>query len=985
MFSSSVPLPLSGFVKVPLCVETNRALIKIDDIYNNVDYRNKEKRAEIQKRFKTVLSEKRNDIQQYKLGNLTGLLNDIVIIDVNVLKNDPQLEDIGADDGFPIFDRLMNKNQVKTLTYSTPTGGRHYYFKYDDEFNKSYCKINGYSIRLLSNANYGVVYDDNIMINEQIKPMPENIKDFIREHIKNKLNKTNKTKGDKKPTNNKKDIANIPQTIEYKYDISDLVKLLNKLPNKYYDNYKEWLLITSALKSANLREQWVTFSMKSNKYDEIKNNKIWDDLAPSVDLMSLLYIKTKEGIRTRFKVKRWCNKLNLFTVEPNEILSVPYVALVKTKKNPDIIDFDYNKHRYILIKSPTGSGKTTCVSDLIDKIRSKYKHRVLSIVSRVSLSSQHIKSFKDIDMKSYKYIEPKEYDKNNLTIQLDSINNINDDNFKNSILVLDEINSMFDYLLNSSTLTNKRLLIYNKLCAIIGHASYIIGVDADLSDIVIKFFKFFDITPYIIHNIYKNASGQKATEYISQDILVDNMKKKLLKGQYFIACFDCLVTQDKITAELEAFCDENKLNHKKDFVKYSSKDGDDAELEDVATTWANKWIYYTPKITYGLDYNPVKPLHVYAFFNCNSVNPLSFSQMIGRCRNIKKFRYYMREKNTSLMFLNPDEIKDDKKDILKYLKQTYDELSPIDEVISQQKKELQEYKLNQKGLLDVRYKEYNPRTCGFEFATSVFDDMYWMQEYYNCVMRSSMNYHFKEILKEKGYTININEETTENKLNNSELKEQIKEKFDNTVERILKNTDDELSASEKKIKSLMKKRAEILNINIDNKKYIEEITNDKKFATHINICKLLNISQDKQFIKKLENETLIKSAESITTKLKLINEVQTILNISPLRIDKIDNNIDIPEDKKKIIKNAFRTTPTIIKMYEHIAPDIIVSSQKSINGKKHRVYEINEKLLKHHLDLLCHRNGNLKGISEDIIKHIKYKIPKKTINFNKDH
>ena len=61
---------------------------------------------------------------------------------------------------------------------------------------------------------------------------------------------------------------------------------------------------------------------------------------------------------------------------------------------------------------------------------------------------------------------------------------------KNTILFLDEINSLLDYVLNSSTLFNKRLKVYNMLCVIIGCSSYIVGVDADLSDIVIKFFKF---------------------------------------------------------------------------------------------------------------------------------------------------------------------------------------------------------------------------------------------------------------------------------------------------------------------------------------------------------------------------------------------------------------------------------------------------------------------------------------------------------------
>ena len=105
--------------------------------------------------------------------------------------------------------------------------------------------------------------------------------------------------------------------------------------------------------------------------------------------------------------------------------------------------------------------------------------------------------------------------------------------------VLEEINSLLEYVLNSSTLDDKRLQVYNMLCVIIGCSSYIVGVDADLSDIVIKFFKFFDLNPYVIHNKYQNASG-KVTQYKCSNKLIADMKAKLKRDEKFICCFDSL-------------------------------------------------------------------------------------------------------------------------------------------------------------------------------------------------------------------------------------------------------------------------------------------------------------------------------------------------------------------------------------------------------------------------------------------------------------
>ena len=126
-----------------------------------------------------------------------------------------------------------------------------------------------------------------------------------------------------------------------------------------------------------------------------------------------------------------------------------------------------------MIKSATGTGKTTCTADLIERIRKYGDYKVLSIVSRVSLASQHKKNFESLGMVSYQDIEQHEYDDcQNLVIQLDSIIHLDLEKVGNTtILFLDEINSLIDYRLNSDTLANRRLQVYNAVCIIIGRAT----------------------------------------------------------------------------------------------------------------------------------------------------------------------------------------------------------------------------------------------------------------------------------------------------------------------------------------------------------------------------------------------------------------------------------------------------------------------------------------------------------------------------------
>ena len=901
-----------------------------------------------------------------KIANLAGKINNIIVIDIDKPK-------IGEIDGARLFAGLMEDNE-KTLTFKSPSGGRHYYFKYDDDIKYSCIRLkrkrnnketDEYSIDLLSNGKYAVVYN-NIIHDVPIQKLPENVKEFIlnTENYKNKTKtKRNDTNEPDKHENNKPK-TNIANDIQFKYKLDDVIDLLNKLPKDYYENDQLWKNITSALKSANLHKEWVEFSKKSvSKYDEIKNDKIWTNNTLNIDLTYLNAIAKKEGIKTKLKIHRWCDKLDLFTTTPNETRHVEFVELVKTKTNPNIKDFDYDRHPHILIKSATGTGKTQCTSELIQKIRGEYDYNVLSIVSRISLAEQHKTNFKKIGIVSYQDIESREYGNcKNLVIQVDSITLLTPDKLKNTIVYLDEINSLLDYVLNSSTLANKRLDVYNRLCIIVKSASYVIGVDADLSDIVTMFFKNLKITPYIIHNTFKNAKG-KVTQYMCQNKLIADMKAKLKRGEKFICCFDSLRYEEIVLEELRQYCDRTQLDCKKDFLIYSSKEGDDKSLKDVKESWDDKYVFYTPKIVYGVDFVPKQAMPVYAFFQCTSINPLSFSQMVSRCRNISHLRYFIEERNHNLQFTCAEDIKDHYTDVLTYIN---DVTNVIEENYKKTKPKKKKYGA-------VTYYDYDSKRGEIINLASMFDDMFWKQQYYNSVMKSAMNYHFQSILKEKGYNISVNEMDGKHKIDIDRLKEDVKETNSETIKSIIQDPENSLTAGQKKVKESIEKRAEILHIGMDCSKYEEELTDDRKFVTHLNVCELLNTRHDDKLYDKTCKEFGVQNITSNTMKIKLINEVQMLMNVSPLCIDNINNDIVIPDDKRDLIKKVFRTEASLISMYRNLVPNLIKSTRVTVDGERSRVYEIEPDVIKHHLDLLRHRNKTFDGIDEKTLNYFGYK------------
>ena len=367
-------------------------------------------------------------------SNLTGKINDIIVLVVK--KSTP-----GLDDGRSKI-RGFTHGQSRTLQFITKSGEIHYYYKYDDEIKCTSRGIDTYAIDILSNGDYVEVCDidkpifaaDDDDEPDPIQPMPDDLKKYILKW----QNKNNVNKKEKKETP-----ATVPTSIMFNYELAHIVDVLNKLPSKYYNDFKEWFKITSALKSANLREAWDTFSKKSIKYDEDNNNSIWEKLTPGIDLTYLNVIMRDNKIKSKMNIKRWCNELNLFTATPNEIRNDEYVELIISKKNkkmyPNKPDFDYVKNPIILIKSMTGTGKTTAMRKLCKKIMTPgSNYKLLSIVSRKCLAIQHQADFynkgKGIDVKYYEDISRDDYEKVNLAIQLESIYHIDPHKMKNTIL-----------------------------------------------------------------------------------------------------------------------------------------------------------------------------------------------------------------------------------------------------------------------------------------------------------------------------------------------------------------------------------------------------------------------------------------------------------------------------------------------------------------------------------------------------------------------
>jgi hypothetical protein len=70
---------------------------------------------------------------------------------------------------------------------------------------------------------------------------------------------------------------------------------LNLLNLKYLNNYDEWLLITTCLKSCNKYIIWQNWSKNSNNYNKIKNEQIWTQNTGKININFIINVLNNDG------------------------------------------------------------------------------------------------------------------------------------------------------------------------------------------------------------------------------------------------------------------------------------------------------------------------------------------------------------------------------------------------------------------------------------------------------------------------------------------------------------------------------------------------------------------------------------------------------------------------------------------------------------------------------------------------------------------
>jgi hypothetical protein len=339
---------------------------KIKLVHNSVDVRfSKFYKVPLKKDAKvpSISGWQNTAIQNYTghHGIITGKRNNLIVL---VIDN--------KDEGIQEFEQYIEQfSEPDTFKVRTQGGGYHYYFNYKvtdpdanfliENYITNSAKYRGKGIDIRTNGGFIVaprckIFDKayEIVNHVPIIDMPTTLCEWL-------LESRTELKPKQKPTR----VNELKHTNELEYfaDDKQLQSILDRLGSDWYDIYDNWLKVLTCFKSLDKYELFDAWSKQSSRYDADKNRYMWEHNSGVIDINYLTHQLKMPPIE---KCKRFTSSAHI----PS------HVQIKKVDKMfvSDSLTYDeFNSHPTIVIKSCTGTGKTTAVAQYIKQYMGEHK------------------------------------------------------------------------------------------------------------------------------------------------------------------------------------------------------------------------------------------------------------------------------------------------------------------------------------------------------------------------------------------------------------------------------------------------------------------------------------------------------------------------------------------------------------------------------------------------------------------------------------
>ena len=701
-----------------------------------------------------------------------------------------------------------------------------------------------------------------------------------------------------------------------------ITQMLKLLPKLYLDDYSKWIIITNILKGQDKYELWDNWSKQSKQYNYRKNLSIWKSTKKIIfDVNYLIQL-------TNFNLF----KIYIPIIEQKKMKEMNNKYLYDSNDNNSKFTFDdFSKNQTVIIQSCTGTGKTTAVAEHTAKYLEDNKHlNVLSIISRITLGDQHIKSFNNKNIKMFSYSHGLVKNKHFIVCinSLLMMKDLKDDDFKNYIVFIDEINSFIEHLTHNETLHHELKKIYSLLMRIVKNAHKVIVADALISDSVFTFLKARQ-EYFFIKNDYKKYDGVNAHRLKNENDFKTELERRIKNNEpFFFGCDSCSIVEEYFyyfyeqSENKEMFC-LFTANHK-------------FNITDANEQFRNKFLFFSPAITTAVDFNIETKQDVFIYIKGQSILPSGSFQQTTRTRNIKELFYYSSAPPSEPKYNNLDEVKD-----------KYNKMIITNDLLTEM-------------------SLYVDEEDNIKMSNNTFFNLFCYNEYVKDTYNTNKISHFEEILKQNKFILDSRGEKSkidpEVKLEMTDLRTDIDDNFFNDFLTSDNRNDD-------KYKVILD-RIELLNLPINDDevltKYKDFLMSSHKLTTHLDVIRFFKTDQYIQVKLQIVNEKnfKVKQFDNIYNKISIFRNLQNKYNLSLDMLNYFHNDaVNFSDSEWDHIKKVFRYTkekpttlyefkPIYIQMIKSITDaKIITSKQERNNDNKINIYKFNKEVLKEHINL----------------------------------
>jgi len=302
------------------------------------------------------------------------------------------------------------------------------------------------------------------------------------------------------------------------------------------------------------------------------------------------------------------------------------------------------------------------------------------------------------------------------------------DFFKNYIVYIDEITSFLNSLTNNDTLNSTLKGVYVVLMKIINNAHKVIVSDATINDNTFSFLNK-RTDKLFIENTFKKYDNITVYKMNDENEFLNKLKEHVKNDNYFLFGCDSKDIIDKYYLEVG---DKNEDN--KEIITSTEK----FEIIDASTQFKNKFIFYSPSITTGVDFNTEVAQDVFLYINGRTITPEASFQQLSRTRNINKVYLYINENESTTAKYNSLE---DTREHFKNISSSHSKISKLC---------------------------LNEIDDEFVFNENTFFNLFCFNEYIIDTFNTNKKQHFFNILINNGFK--VKERGSTNKLSKKKVK-----------------------------------------------------------------------------------------------------------------------------------------------------------------------------------------------------------------------